>query len=338
MPANIHDLSIAELEALALSWGLKPFVTDQILLWLYNQKIDSFEQMKNVSKELRAKLQDSFQIGTLVAETVLKSQDGSKKFLFKLVDGNRIESVLMPQNNGRLTLCVSTQVGCAMKCDFCRTGEMGLLRNLSTGEILEQVLGAGRGAPKITNIVFMGMGEPLHNFDNVIKALQILRDERAFNFGKRKITVSTVGLVPQIEKFGEKTDVKLAISLNGSDDVFRTGIMPVNKKYPMEALQEACRKYNDLTGQVITIEYVMFADLNDKPEDAKRLVGFLSKIKAKVNLIPFNEYPGSPYKRPTEAALRAFHHRLADKNFQVNVRYSKGLDISGACGQLATTA
>ncbi|MDO8643534.1 MAG: 23S rRNA (adenine(2503)-C(2))-methyltransferase RlmN [bacterium] len=337
---NIVDLSPPELVEKLLSWGQKRFATNQVLAWLYRERVTSFEAMTNLSQEARKRLLEEFQIGRLTAEATLDSMDGSRKFLFKLSDGQRIESVLMPQNNNRLTLCLSTQVGCAMNCHFCKTAEMGLMRNLTQGEILGQVLEIQRTlakGKKVTNIVFMGMGEPFHNYENTIRALKILRDERAFGFGKRKITVSTSGLVPEIKKFGNDTDVKLAISLNATEDSFRTKVMPVNKGYPMSELQKACRTYNDLTGQVITIEYVMFAGLNDSLMDAKRLVKFLSNLKVKVNLIPFNEYPGSPYKRPTEETLRHFHHALADKNLQVNVRYSKGLDISGACGQLATS-
>ena len=295
--------------------------------------------MTNLSQEARERLSAEFSIGRLEVATLLHSTDGSRKFLFKLPDGKSIESVLMPQNNNRLTLCLSTQVGCAIGCRFCKTAEMGLVRHLSQGEILEQVLEVQRRMEppaRITNIVFMGMGEPFHNYDRTVGALKILRDPRCFNFGKRKITVSTSGLAPEIEKFGRDADVKLAVSLNASDDRFRSDVMPINKAFSMERLKKACRAYNDLTGQTITIEYVMFAGLNDSDEDARRLVRFLSNLNVKVNLIPYNEYPGSPYRRPSEDSIRRLHHALADRNFQVNVRYSKGLDIMGACGQLAT--
>lgn len=336
---NIQDLSLSALEEKIVSWGAKPYVRDQVLIWLYRERVVSFEAMTNLSKELRRRLGETFVIGRLETEKVLHSTDGSQKFLFKLADGQRIESVLMPQKNDRLTLCVSSQVGCAIGCHFCKTAEMGLVRNLTQGEILDQVLEVQRSLPdktRISNVVFMGMGEPFHNYETVIQSLKILRDERCFNFGKRKITVSTSGLAPEIEKFGKDADVKLALSLNASNNGSRTEIMPINKGFPMEKLQKACRSYNDLTGLAITIEYVLFAGLNDSKEDAKRLVQFLSSLNTKINVIPYNEYPGSPFKRPTDEKIRDFHHYLADHNFQVNIRYSKGLDIMGACGQLAT--
>ncbi|MBI1908720.1 MAG: 23S rRNA (adenine(2503)-C(2))-methyltransferase RlmN [Deltaproteobacteria bacterium] len=336
---NIKNLSLPALEEKILSWGVKSYVRDQILIWLYRERVTSFDEMTNLSKELRRRLAETFVIDRMEVERTLHSVDGSQKFLFKLADGQKIESVLMPQKNDRLTLCISSQVGCAIGCCFCKTAEMGLMRNLTQGEILGQVLEVQQTLPhkkRISNIVFMGMGEPFHNYETVISALKLLRDPRCFNFGKRKITVSTSGLAPEIEKFGKDADVKLALSLNATTDPSRTEIMPINKAFPMERLQKACRTYNDLTGLTITIEYVLFAGLNDSREDAKRLVRFLSPLNTKINVIPYNEYPGSPFKRPSDEKIRDFHHTLADHNFQVNIRYSKGLDIMGACGQLAT--
>lgn len=335
---DIKNLSIAELGEKIAALGLKRYNTEQIILWLFRERVTSFEAMTNLSKETRRLLNETFVIGTLAVEKILHSTDSSRKFLFTLSGGEKIESILMPHKE-RLTLCISSQAGCAMGCQFCRTATMGLLRHLTQGEILEQVLVAQRQleeGQKITNIVFMGMGEPFHNYDTVIHALKILRHPTAFGFGKKQITVSTSGLAPAIEKFGMDADVKLALSLNATEDNFRTEIMPVNKKYSMEELNRACRKYNDLTKQAVTIEYVMFAGLNDGPEDIRRLRHFLTNLKVKINLIPYNEYPGSPYRRPTEESVRHFQHALADHDFQVNVRYSKGLDILGACGQLAT--
>ncbi|MBI4223894.1 MAG: 23S rRNA (adenine(2503)-C(2))-methyltransferase RlmN, partial [Deltaproteobacteria bacterium] len=334
----IKDLALQALAETVAGLGEKPYAAIQTISWLYRQRAASFEEMTNLAQKVRQRLAQTFSIGRLTLEEERRSADGSRKFLFKLNDGQKIESVLMPHKN-RLTLCVSSQVGCAMGCKFCRTASMGLVRHLTQGEILEQVLAAQRAlepGQKITNIVFMGMGEPLHNYDNVISSLKILRHPKGFGFGKKQITVSTSGLAKAIEKFGEDADVKLALSLNAASDPFRDEIMPVNKRYPLERLGRACRHYNDLTRQAITMEYVMFAGLNDRPEDVKQLCRFLSNLKAKINLIPYNEYPGSPYRRPTEAAVRRFHKSLADRHFQVNIRYSKGLDILGACGQLAT--
>lgn len=335
---DIKDLSITTLQENVLAMGCKRYVADQVLSWLFKEKAITFEAMTNLAKRARTLLAEKFHIGALTTEKILHSTDGSRKFLFRLKDGQTIESVLMPYKD-RLTLCISSQVGCAMGCKFCRTATMGLIRNLSQGEILEQVLAAQRElepGQRITNIVLMGMGEPLHNYQNVISALKILRHPKAFGFGKKQITVSTSGLASAIEKFGNDADCKLALSLNATEDSFRKVIMPVNQSYPMAKLNQACRKYNDLTKQAITIEYVMFAGLNDTPQDVQRLCRFLSNLKAKINLIPYNEYPGSPYRRPSEEAVRQFQHALSDKHFQVNVRYSKGLDILGACGQLAT--
>ncbi len=336
---DIKNLSVGALQEKVAALGLKCYTAGQLLRWLYRERVASFEAMTDLSKEARRVLAESFSIAAFKAEKILHSQDGSRKFLFLLPDGG-IESILMPHKE-RLTLCISSQIGCAMGCRFCRTASMGLVRHLTQGEILEQVLAVQRqleAEQKITNIVFMGMGEPLHNYENCIHALQILRHPKAFQFGKRQITVSTSGLAPAIEKFGLDADVKLALSLNAAEDSFRTEIMPVNKSHDMERLNQACRRYNDLTRQPITIEYVMFAGLNDRPKDIQRLCRFLSNLNAKINLIPYNEYPGSPYRRPSEEKVRAFQHALADRRFQVNVRYSKGLDILGACGQLATTS
>lgn len=337
---DIKNLSIKALQEKILELGLKRYTADQLLRWLYWEKAASFEAMTNLSKGTRAMLAHSFSLTVFEPEKILLSKDGSRKFLWPLPDGGKIESILMPHKD-RLTLCLSSQAGCAMGCRFCRTATMGLVRHLTQGEILEQVLAVQRRleeGQRLTNIVFMGMGEPLHNYENLIHALQILRHPLGFGFGKRQITVSTSGLAPAIEQFGIETDVKLALSLNATEDTFRTEIMPVGKSYSMERLNEACRKYNDLTGQAVTIEYVLFAGLNDRPEDIERLCRFLSNLNAKINLIPYNEYPGSPYQRPSEEEVRRFQHALADRHFQVNVRYSKGLDILGACGQLATSS
>lgn len=335
---DIKDCSIRDLAEAVAGLGEKPYSALQTLQWLFRAKVDSFAAMTNLSQNLRGRLSQTFSIGRLTTDKVLDSVDGSRKFLFQLQDGKKVETILMPHRE-RLTLCISSQVGCAMGCTFCRTATMGLVRHLTQGEILEQVLTVQRQlepGQKITNIVFMGMGEPLHNYENVIAALQILRHPKAFGFGKKQITVSTSGLASAIEKFGADTDVRLALSLNAAGDVLRKEIMPVGRRYSLARLNRACRTYNDLTRQAVTMEYVLFAGLNDQPEDVRQLCRFLANLQVKVNLIPYNEYPGSPYRRPSDEAVRRFQKALASRHFQVNIRYSKGLDILGACGQLAT--
>lgn len=340
MRRNLLDLSRVDLERWIAERGLKKYLLPQILQWVYRRRIRSFEEMSNLSKESRALLQECFVIGRL--ETGARhhsTTDGSTKYLFRLSDGNGIESVLMPQKS-RLTLCISSQVGCAMGCTFCRTAEMKLVRNLLQGEILGQILGVQDELPpeeRITNIVMMGMGEPLHNYDTVIHAIQLMTDGFALGLSQRKITVSTVGLAPEIERFGRDTKVKLALSLNATTEEGRLQLMPVTRKYPLERVIEACRKYTAGSKHKVTFEYVMMAGVNDSLEDAKRLAQIGSHVPCKINLIPYNEYPSSPYKRPAEEAVRAFFKYLADRHFQVNIRYSKGLDVLAACGQLCVT-
>lgn len=320
--------------------GLKRFALNQILQWLYRKRVGSFEEMTNLSKDTRALLAENFEIkGLEIAARYPSSKDGSVKYLLKLSDGSAVESVLMPMNK-RVTLCVSSQVGCAMGCKFCKTAEMKLMRNLSLGEILGQVLTIQKDIPeeqRVSNIVFMGMGEPLHNYDNVIHSLQLLTDDFAFGISQRKITVSTVGLAPEIERFGKDTKVKLALSLNATTEEGRMEVMPITHKYPLEMVIEACRKYAFGSKHKVTFEYVMMAGVNDSLEDAKRLSRIGSRVPCKINLIPYNEYPGSPFQRPSDEQIRIFFTYLADRNFQVNIRYSKGLDVMAACGQLATS-
>lgn len=227
-----------------------------------------------------------------------------------------------------------------MGCRFCKTAEMKLVRNLTQGEILGQILGAQRELPpkeRITNIVFMGMGEPLHNYDTVIHAIQMMTDDMALGISQRKITVSTVGLAPEIERFAKDTKVKLALSLNATTEEGRLDLMPITRKYPLESVIEACRDYAFSSKHKVTFEYVMLAGINDSIEDAKRVSQIGSHVPCKINLIPYNEYPSSPYQRPSEDKIKAFFTYLADRHFQVNIRYSKGLDVMAACGQLATS-
>lgn len=335
-PKNIKSLTLGQLAEVLTAWGVEGYRADQVFRWIYQKDVASFEEMSNLSKVLRAKLAEHFTIERLKPSAIQTSSDGTRKFLFQLSDKESIESVLIP-NEERQTLCISTQVGCAMACSFCLTGTLGLTRNLSHYEIVEQVMAVQReiGAEnKLTNVVYMGMGEPLHNFDNTVESVRLLIEERALNFSKNKVTVSTSGLVPQMLKFGELLDVKLAVSLTGTTDETRDRLIPVNRKYDLKALLQACRDYPMKRRNRITFEYTLLQGVNDSIEDAKRLIKLLAGIPAKVNLIPFNAYPGSPYQRCDDQVMFAFQKYLLDRHVQANIRTSRGRDILGACGQL----
>ncbi len=336
---NIKALTLARLTETLKSWGVEGYRFDQLFRWLYHEDVASFEEMTNLSKALREKLAEHFSIGRMVPGTIQVSEDGTKKYLFELGDKESVESVLIP-NGPRQTLCISSQVGCAMACSFCLTGRLGLTRNLSHYEIVEQVMAVRRAVlpdTRISNIVYMGMGEPLHNLDEVVESLKILLDQRGPNFSKNKITVSTSGLVPQIKRFGELSDVKLAISLSATTDEIRNKIIPINRKYNLETLLQACRDYPLRGKHRITFEYTLLKGINDSLEDAKRLIKLLKGIPAKINLIPFNDFPGSGFERTDEATLLSFQKYLLDRHLQANIRVSRGRDILGACGQLKAT-
>ena len=360
-----RDLSPEEQERKARKQA--KYRAQQIFHWVYQRHVDDWEQMSDLSKELRAWLKEHVTVYRLGERLSQQALDGTHKFLWDLRDGKTIESVIIPAalqeksedafdeesaiadgrrfagreteadvSSGqwkRLTACISSQVGCAMACKFCLTGIQGLDRSLETHEIVTQVHELRRRAP-ITNIVFMGMGEPLHNLDNVAKACQILLDQDGLGFSKRKVTVSTSGLVPAIEELGRRVDVSLAISLNGATDEQRSAIMPVNKKWNIEKLLEACRRYPLGPHRRITFEYVMLQGHNDSIEDAARLVRLLKGIPSKINLIPFNEHSGSGFKRPSDQVVRDFQRYLLDRNLTATVRISRGRDILAACGQL----
>lgn len=335
---SIKDIPLEQLKDEFKALGLEGFRAKQVRQWLFSKDASSFDDMTNISKTFRELLKQHYYIEQLPVLIQQKSEDGTIKFLIEARSGDRIESVWIPSNDRR-TLCVSTQVGCGMACDFCLTGEMGLKRNLSLAEILEQIGSVRRHLPegeRITNLVFMGMGEPLANTKNLYPALDILIDPECFGFSRHHITVSTSGLALEIEKFGDRTPVKLAISLNATTNDVRDVVMPINKKYNLERLIEACQRMTLPKRNRITFEYVMLHGVNDSMEDAKRLVSILSRLKAKINLLPFNEYPGSPYKRPPEEHVRRFQKYLLDHHFVAVVRRSRGRDILGACGQLAT--
>lgn len=335
------DLSESAWKDWCVAQGAKPFLGTQILEWMTRKDCTEPEKFSNVSSALRAKLAESFDWSLPAIDTLLNSSDGSEKILLKTYDNLFTECVLMPSEN-RVTLCVSSQVGCRMACTFCQTGKMGLTRNLSRGEILGQIVIANRrlkersDARRVTNVVFMGMGEPLDNFDEVVSACEVMLDERFFGLSKHKVTVSTSGLVPAIEELGRRVPVSLAISLHSADEEQRSGMMPVNKKHSLAELKEALLRYPVQTRHGITFEYVMINGVNDSIAHAKKLVKFLHGLKAKVNLIPMNPHPGTEMVATDPDRMREFQKYLTDRSIPAPVRYSRGQDVSGACGQLAS--
>ncbi len=334
---DLKNLSLHELENLLFSFGKERYRTLQILRWLYQKGIQNIDQMTNLSKNLREELSRRAFISRLSLLQSEESKDGTKKFLFQLQDGGRIESVLIPDKK-RLTLCISTQVGCAMGCRFCLTGKMGFKRDLTLSEILNQILGVKEtlsSEESITNIVLMGMGEPLANYQNTIKAIELMTHPEALNFSYRRVTLSTVGLLPELEKLAkEKIRFRLAISLNASDEKTRDHLMPINRRYPLREILRVCRNFPLHRRDRITFEYVLIEGENDSVREAKKLVKLLKGIPSKVNLIPLNEAPEIPYKRPSEEKVRRFQEILMEGGLTAIVRKSKGADISAACGQL----
>lgn len=317
--------------------GEAPYRADQILRWIYRDQVDRFEAMTNLKKTLRERLAAAFDIGRLKLQTRQTAADGTQKFLFELTDNEHIESVLIPERD-HFTLCLSSQVGCAQDCRFCLTARGGFQRNLTQGEILAQVRDIRRTleTPEaLTNIVFMGMGEPLANYRNLIGAIGLLQDNKVgFGFSKRKITVSTAGLVPRLADLGHDTDISLAVSLNAADNDTRNRLMPINRHYPLEVLLAACRRYPLAPQRRITFEYILLQGINDAPADARRLAGLLQPIRDKINLIPFNAHAGCDYRCPDENTIRAFQKILVNRRYTTIIRHSKGREISAACGQL----
>lgn len=320
--------------------NLPKYYADQILHWLFYHNQTSPDHFLNLSKKMRETLKEHFFWNLPKIDTHLKSQDRSEKFLLITKDQLFTEMVLMPSDK-RITLCISSQVGCKMGCTFCQTGKMGFKRNLSRGEILSQIILANQRLlemgvkEKVSNIVFMGMGEPLDNFDEVVAACLTMIDKKAFGLSKHRVTVSTSGLVPEIRKLGQMAPVRLAISLHSPDDQRRSKLMPVNRKYPLSVLKEALLEYPYNPRYGITFEYVMIKGENDSLWHAKTLVSFLHGLKAKVNLIPMNHFPGSPLSSSDKNSIETFQKYLTDRSIPAPVRYSRGQDISGACGQLA---
>ena len=334
---NILEFSRDQLHTWLADQGIAAYRADQIQKWIYLRQADNFDVMTDLSKDIRLLLSHQFKIGRLETELVETSRDGSVKYLFKLDDGKRIESVLIPESD-HYTLCVSSQAGCAQDCRFCMTAVGGFDRNLTRGEIVAQARDIKKNLgdeKRLTNIVFMGMGEPLANYRNLVAAIGVLTDNEAgLRFASRRVTVSTAGLVSKITALGRDTRVNLAVSLNAADDKTRTRLMPINRKYPLEKLMQACRQYLPAPGRRITFEYILIKGINDSAEDAERLAKLLRPIRCKVNLIPFNPHEGCDFKRPAEAVIQAFYDILFAKNYTVIIRRSKGQDISAACGQL----
>ncbi|MBI5967224.1 MAG: 23S rRNA (adenine(2503)-C(2))-methyltransferase RlmN [Deltaproteobacteria bacterium] len=334
---NLKNLSLEGLREFVVSLEEKPFRAAQLARWLYGRGARQFEAMTDLAKAFREKLPERAWISFLEPAEVQASQDGTKKYLFLLDDGERIESVLLPEKD-HYTLCLSTQVGCALGCKFCLTGKQGLRRNLDPSEMVDQIVGVRATLPpesKLTNLVLMGMGEPLENFQSVLRALEIIRSPMGLQFSHRRVTLSTAGVIPRIEELCSRRHfVKLAISLNASTDEQRSQLMPINRKYPLEDLLAACRRIPLDNREKITFEYVLIRGVNDSEEDAQRVTQILRGIRAKINLIPFNEHPGSPFQRPMDEAIQRFREILLAKRFPAMVRQGKGLDILAACGQL----
>ena len=337
MKPVITNFSRSALKGELATLGLKSFAATQVLQWLYQKRATSFEEMTNLSAENRQKLAEHFQIASTKVLDIKNSSDGTCLFLFELADGKKIEAVYIPAESGRKTICLSTQVGCAMDCTFCRTGQMGLLRNLTQGEILEQVLAVQNCFPEetITNLVFMGMGEPMANIPALVSSLEILQDQKLFNFSRRKITVSTAGLVPKMFEFVKQSNVHLAISLHAPNNALRDQLMPINKRYPLEQLMEFCRLHSKGPRNRVTFEYVMLKKVNDSLELCKELVQLLAGIPSKVNLIPFNPFPTVDYQPSDETTIKQWVDILYHAGIQTNVRTNRGRDIFAACGQLA---
>src|SRR5687767_573145 len=334
---DLAELEPQELEAALDARGVERFHARQLYRWIYKRGITDFERMTDLSRDLRARLHDEFAVSTPRIVSDERSVDGTRKFVFELADQRRIESVFIPDTPS-MTFCISTQVGCAMACGFCLTGKMGLVRNLTAGEIAGQVrvLASATGLLDFPfNIVLMGMGEPLHNYDSTMKALRMLHSEHGLAMSPRRITLSTVGIVPGLERLGRESMMpNLAVSLHATTDEQRTALVPPNKKYPLADILDACRRFPLKKRSRITFEYVMLDGVNDTQEDARRLVRLLSGIKAKVNLIPLNPAPGIPYDRPSDARVNRFAQILAERYITVSVRKSRGQDIRAACGQL----
>ncbi len=336
---EVKNLTFDKLKDFVVSLGLEPYRAKQISQWIYKKRVKSFEEMTNISKAARKLLSERAKIDVLKLVKVEESFDGTKKYLFELEDGSRVESVFIPEKDWN-TLCVSTQVGCPIGCKFCLTAKDGFTRNLTAAEIVDQYIHVQRDVGdkrRISNVVFMGMGEPLLNFENVKKSVEIMVHKDMLDLSKRKITISTVGVAPGIERMAkEMPKVKLAVSLHATTDEVRNRLVPLNRKFPIGKLFSVLKRYPVDNTRRIMIEYVMLKGVNDSLEDAKRLVKLVRGIPVKVNLIPFNPYPGAPFEPTPREQIEAFQKVLWEHNLAAFIRESRGQDISAACGMLRT--
>ncbi len=341
---NLLGLSRVRMEEFLVGLGEKRFRAQQLLKWIHHRGVDDFEAMTDIGKGLRARLTEVAEIRPPEIVTQLDSTDGTRKWALRVEGGSLVETVFIP-DNGRGTLCVSSQVGCSLDCSFCSTGKQGFQRDLTAAEIIGQVWLAIRsfdgfqpGSGRIvTNVVMMGMGEPLLNFDNVVDAMSLMMDDFGYGISKRRVTLSTSGVVPALDRLGDVSDVSLAISLHAPNDALRSELVPINRKYPIAELLAACRRYLDKqsdTHRVVTVEYTLIAGVNDSVEQARELALLLREFPCKINLIPFNPFSLSDYRRPSKSAITRFWQVLTDAGHVVTVRTTRGDDIDAACGQL----
>jgi 23S rRNA (adenine2503-C2)-methyltransferase len=340
---NFLGFTRSQWEALLIELGEKPYRAPQIMKWIHHRFVDDFAEMSDISVKLRQKLADLGDIREPEVTTEMISQDGTRKWLMRAESGSSVETVFIPEDT-RGTLCVSSQVGCALDCSFCSTGKQGFNSDLTAAEIIGQVRLARRVLEQaypdrsraVTNVVLMGMGEPLLNFDNVISAVELMMDDLAYGISKRKVTISTSGVVPAIYKLVGTTDASLAISLHAPNDELRNQLVPINRKYPISELLKACQAYAATLGdkRTLTVEYTLMDGINEQPQHAEELAVLLEGFPCKINLIPFNPFPGSGYKRPSQVAVHAFKERLVRSGYSVTVRTTRGQDINAACGQL----
>ena len=340
---NLLGLTQPQLENFFETIGEKRFRAGQVMKWIHHFGVDDFDAMSNIGKALREKLKVSAEIRgpEVVSEDI--SSDGTRKWVVRVASGSCVETVYIPQN-GRGTLCVSSQAGCALDCSFCSTGKQGFNSDLTAAEIIGQVWVANKSFGSvpakidraITNVVMMGMGEPLLNFDNVVAAMNLMMDDLGYGISKRKVTLSTSGVAPMIDRLGDEIDVSLALSLHAPNDELRNQLVPINKKYPLAVVLNACRNYISRLGEkrVLTIEYTLLKGVNDQPEHAEQMIPLLAGIPCKINLIPFNPFPHSGYERPSNNAIRRFQDILHKAGHNVTVRTTRGEDIDAACGQL----
>ncbi len=340
---DLLGYSRSGLNALFAEMGEKPYRTEQVLKWLHHRHVTTFDEMTDISKVLRLRLAEIAEIHEPEVLEERQAQDGTRKWLLKARSGSAVEMVFIPEET-RGTLCVSSQVGCALDCSFCSTGKQGFNSNLDAGEIVGQLRIAVKALAEaypdrkraVTNVVLMGMGEPLLNYDNVLPAVDIMMDDLGYGISKRKVTISTAGVVPGIRRLAEHTDVSLAISLHAPNDALRDSLVPINRKYPIDELLGACRDYARCLGEkrTITVEYTLIGGINDQPAHAAELIHLLRGFPCKINLIPFNPFPGSDYRQSDSGSVRQFQERLVRAGYSTMLRTTRGQEIGAACGQL----